>query len=131
MLSCQPPTATSTPSIARYGHDLLALTIHCLILTKSVLKQCLCCFVLQVLWQPSWTLGCAKTLGEEGEQLFSYLSRLSQTTRNMSRAGEFLLCTVANSTKDPGSCLSVVGESVQYHLQSALDTAACAIKTCC
>jgi hypothetical protein len=41
----------------------------------------------QMLWQPGWTSGCAKTLGEEGEQLFSYLSRFSGTTRNQSAAG--------------------------------------------
>jgi hypothetical protein len=41
----------------------------------------------QMLWQPGWTSGCAKTLGEEGEQLFSYLSRFSGTTRNQSSAG--------------------------------------------
>lgn len=43
---------------------------------------------LQVLWQPGWTPGCAKTLGEEGEQFFSYLSQWAFTTRNQSVAGE-------------------------------------------
>jgi hypothetical protein len=42
----------------------------------------------QILWQPGWTNGCAKTVGEEGEQLFSYLSKFSSTTRNQSSAGE-------------------------------------------
>ncbi|WIA32575.1 hypothetical protein OEZ86_003382 [Tetradesmus obliquus] len=40
-----------------------------------------------MLWQPGWTSGCAKTLGEECEQLFSHLSRFSGTTRNQSSAG--------------------------------------------
>ncbi|WIA32561.1 hypothetical protein OEZ86_003368 [Tetradesmus obliquus] len=48
---------------------------------KSVFKAC------QMLWQPGWTSGCAKTLGEECEQLFSHLSRFSGTTRNQSSAG--------------------------------------------
>jgi hypothetical protein len=42
----------------------------------------------QVLYQPSW-IGYGKTLGEEGEQLFSYLSKLAPSTRNQSRAGVF------------------------------------------
>eukprot|EP00775_Hariotina_reticulata_P000077 gene77-biopygen206 len=41
----------------------------------------------QVLWQPAWNSACAKTLGEEGEQFFSYLSQYSHTTRNQSIAG--------------------------------------------
>jgi hypothetical protein len=39
-----------------------------------------------VLYQPSW-IGCGKTLGEEGEQLFSYFSKFAAITRNQSRAG--------------------------------------------
>jgi hypothetical protein len=39
------------------------------------------------LWQPGWTEDCAKTLGEEGEQFFSYFSRFGYTTRNQSVAG--------------------------------------------
>jgi hypothetical protein len=42
----------------------------------------------QVLYQPSW-IGYGKTLGEEGEQLFSYLSKPAPSTRNQSRAGAF------------------------------------------
>jgi hypothetical protein len=41
----------------------------------------------QILWQPGWIAGCAKTLGEEGEQFFSYWSRFSGTTRSQSSAG--------------------------------------------
>lgn len=44
-----------------------------------------------MLYQPSW-IGYGKTLGEEGEQLFSYLSRLAPTTRNQSRAGAAAGC---------------------------------------
>jgi hypothetical protein len=44
---------------------------------------------VQVLYQPSW-MGCGKTLGEEGEQFFSYWSKFAPTTRNQSRAGVFL-----------------------------------------
>ncbi|WIA38925.1 hypothetical protein OEZ86_005078 [Tetradesmus obliquus] len=40
----------------------------------------------QVLYQPSW-IGYGKTLGEEGEQFFSYWSKHAATTRNQSRAG--------------------------------------------
>ena len=43
--------------------------------------------LMQVLWQPGWTDGCAKTLGEEGEQFFSYWSKYAFTTRNQSLAG--------------------------------------------
>lgn len=46
------------------------------------------CVLLQILYQPSWNTGCAKTVGEEAELLFSYLSRLAGRTRNMSAAGE-------------------------------------------
>jgi hypothetical protein len=42
---------------------------------------------MQILYQPSWNTGCAKTQGEEAEILFSYLSRLAGRTRNMSAAG--------------------------------------------
>jgi len=45
------------------------------------------CLVVQVLWQPGWTSQCAKTLGEEGEQFFSYWSKYAFTTRNQSVAG--------------------------------------------
>jgi hypothetical protein len=53
----------------------------------------------QMLWQPGWTSGCAKTLGEECEQLFSYLSRFSGTTRNQSSAGGWAahLCSIPRS----------------------------------
>jgi hypothetical protein len=58
----------------------------------------------QLLWQPGWTSGCAKTLGEEGEQLFSYLSRFSGTTRNQSSAGgQSTMCSAARSL--PSCCL--------------------------
>jgi hypothetical protein len=58
----------------------------------------------QMLWQPGWTSGCAKTLGEEGEQLFSYLSRFSGTTRNQSSAGgQSTLCSAARLL--PSCCL--------------------------
>jgi len=55
----------------------------------SVLVAILCCCncVLQILYQPIWNTGCAKTQGEEAEILFSYLSRLAGRTRNMSAAG--------------------------------------------
>lgn len=43
----------------------------------------------QVLYQPSW-IGYGKTLGEEGEQFFSYWSKHAATTRNQSRAGALL-----------------------------------------
>jgi hypothetical protein len=46
------------------------------------------CAVLQILNQPSWNTGCALTKGEEGEALFSFLSRLAGRTRNMNDAGK-------------------------------------------
>jgi hypothetical protein len=48
------------------------------------------CFASQILWQPGWTPGCAKALGEEGEQFFSYFSKYAFTTRNQSVAGAYL-----------------------------------------
>jgi hypothetical protein len=44
---------------------------------------------VQVLYQPSW-IGYGKTLGEEGEQFFSYWSQYAAITRNQSRAGALL-----------------------------------------
>jgi hypothetical protein len=41
----------------------------------------------QMSWQPGWTDGCAKTVGDEGEQLFSYLCKFTGTTRNQRSAG--------------------------------------------
>lgn len=72
----------------------------CCMCSVNRCKQCLLRPCLQVLFQPSWNKGCAKTVGEEGEQLFSYLSRLSLTTRNMSRAGE--LASYPHEASEPG-----------------------------
>jgi len=44
--------------------------------------------VCKVLWQPGWLAECAKALGEEGEQFFSYWSKFAFTTRNQSEAGK-------------------------------------------
>ncbi|WIA37247.1 hypothetical protein OEZ86_014193 [Tetradesmus obliquus] len=61
----------------RYGY---AFHIAAQNLMTSGLQQ----LHIDIMW---WTSGCAKTLGEECEQLFSYLSRFSGTTRNQSSAG--------------------------------------------
>lgn len=47
---------------------------------------------VQVLWQPGWQAACAKALGEEGEQFFSYWAKFAFTTRNQSEAGGFACC---------------------------------------
>ena len=59
---------------------------------------------VQVLYQPSW-IGYGKTLGEEGEQFFSYLSKYAPTTRNQSRAGALLAFTCAVRRHRPCMCL--------------------------
>ena len=50
-----------------------------------IILALLCC---QVLYMPGWIEEAAKALGEEGEQLFGYLSRFAPTTRSNGDAGE-------------------------------------------
>lgn len=46
---------------------------------------------MQVKYGAGWAPGMAAGSGEESEQLFSFLSRLAYTTRNMGMAREWLL----------------------------------------
>ena len=47
-----------------------------------------CMHVMQLLWGGRWQEGSAASTGEDMEQLFSYLSRLNVTTKNMNAAGK-------------------------------------------
>lgn len=106
--------ALYTPSTARYANafvsravvcrtslppdawDIGRFMLSCVVVAVILLPHVrpgltlgqLCTAVCKVLWQPGWLADCAKALGEEGEQFFSYWSKFAFTTRNQSEAGK-------------------------------------------
>lgn len=92
----QAATLTLSVAVAK-----LAYTAYSLVTSSPGAEVCGDCYAcvllpcgLQILNMPSWNTGCAKTIGEEGEQGFSYLSRYAGAVRNMSIAGRFATTAV-------------------------------------
>ena len=67
---------------------------HCQVHHESVDILYMCTWssisLIQILWGGRWQNGAAAGAGEDMEQLFSYMSRWSSTTKNMHAAGDIV-----------------------------------------
>lgn len=120
-----PPPATATQQQRQRLQDLLSLVqgANNIREVRKVLSQAhgsLHSQACQILWQPTWTTGCAKTVGEEGEQFFSYWSKWALSTRNQSNAGVHIAHTwFAGAARCESSTPGFQAMSAHSHSQPA------------